>query len=397
MDPKTRFNVSILAGGHSVNSVYNRVLTPLLPFIAKDFQVSIAEAGLIISAYAIGNGLFQFPISFLADYTGKRRTVVSLSLLISALPVLFYGQSLTFSALLVLVFLSGIGSSAFHPAAVAMVTEQAPEQRGYALGLFKAGGDFGSVFTPVLSGWLAVVLLSWRPATAYFVIPGILWAILIWFQFRDGKPQTGQMKQEAFSMIWELFRNHAVFLMLVLSSCRVMILRGIMTLLPFLLAEKMGYDAKGIGWVLTVYFIFGTGSSVLLGKLSDRFKYTGFIIGMMVSTTLALSLISMTLVSWALFVLLAVLAMSLGPSMGPILAVMTEVVGENRRASSVGLLYSTNEVAGAVSPFVGGLVAGLIGLQRAFLFYAVICLIAVGASFLVHRIRESQRKEPIQA
>ena len=109
----TKLNLFVLSGSHSVNSVYNRVLTPLLPFIAKDFNLNIAEAGLIVSAYAIGNGLFQFPISFLADYTGGRRTVVGLSLLISALPVLFYGWATTFPMLLALVFVSGVGSSAF--------------------------------------------------------------------------------------------------------------------------------------------------------------------------------------------------------------------------------------------------------------------------------------------
>jgi MFS family permease len=389
-----------------VNSVYNRVLTPLLADIGSDFNLNYFQIGLIVSAYGAGNFLFQFPISFVADYTGRRRTVLCISLLVSALPVLFYGLASNFSALLVLIFISGIGSSAFHPAAVAMVTNEAPEQRGFGLGLFKAGGDFGSVFTPALSGWLAGALAGWRAATQYFVIPGVVWALLIWFRFEDSAPQNEAQERKTttkpeinpgrlFGVVLALtqtflalIRERSIVYILLLSSCRVMSLRGIMTLLPLLLAESFGYDATGVGWIVTSYFLFGTFSSVLLGKLSDKFKHTGLIIAMMVLSTLSLALFPFATVTWTLFPLLVVLGASLSPSMGPILAVMTEVVDEKHRASSVGLLYTSNEFAGIFSPIIGGFIAQMVGLQRTFLFFAAITLIATVVSFKVHQVRE---------
>ena len=164
MNFSSSFKLFVLTGSHSVNSVYNRVLTPVLPLIVMDFDLNYAQVGLIVTAYSIGNSLFQFPISFAADYTGRRRLVVISSLIVNALPVFFFGWAWSYSIVLFLVFLSGIGGSAFHPSAVAMVAEVAPKRRGYAMGLFKAGGDFGSVFTPAIVGWLAVVLSSWRTA-----------------------------------------------------------------------------------------------------------------------------------------------------------------------------------------------------------------------------------------
>ncbi len=385
-----KFNLFVLTGSHSVNSVYNRLLTPVLPLIVLDFGLTYAETGLIVSAYAAGNGLFQFPISFAADYTGRRRSVLVFSLLMNSLPVLFIGFADTYALLLFLVFLSGIGSSAYHPAAVALVAREVPDQRGFSLGLFKAGGDLGSVFTPVIVAWLAVALSSWRMAAQWFVLPGVLWALLIWLRFRDTPVSRGPLRQAAKSTFGELIRNRPLTLLLLLSSCRVMCLRGMIAFVPLLLAEQYGFNTVWVGWILTVYFIFGTGSSILQGRISDRFKHTSFIVGMMIVGTLALALLPLAFSVWMLFPVLILLASSLGPSQGPILAVTTEIVGEKHHASSVGLLYTMNEVAGTISPFVGGLIAQVVGLQRSFFFFAAIGLIGTAASVLVHRARQRQ-------
>ena len=168
MNLGTSSRIYLLSATHAVNSVYNRVLTPVLPLIVADFGLSYSQVGLIASAYAAGNSLFQFPISFAADYTGRRRTVLIFSLVLNAVPVLLYGWVPGYSLLLLLVFVSGIGSSAYHPSAVALVAEESPERRGFAMGIFKAGGDFGSVITPAAVGWLAVSLASWRAAAQIF-------------------------------------------------------------------------------------------------------------------------------------------------------------------------------------------------------------------------------------
>ena len=391
MNLGTSSRIYLLSATHAANSVYNRVLTTVFPLIMADFGLSYSQVGLIASAYAAGNSLFQFPISFAADYTGRRRTVLIFSLVLNALPVLLYGWVPGYSLLLLLVFLSGIGSSAYHPSAVALVAEESPERRGFAMGIFKAGGDFGSVITPAAVGWLAVSLASWRTAAQIFVFPGLIAGFLVWMYLRDTPVERGPIRQEAKSTIWALLRNRAMIAMLLLSSCRVMVLRGFITFIPLLLVEKFGYTTSGVGWILTVYFIFGTGSSVVLGKLSDRFKYTTFIVGTMSVGTLVLALLPFAEAVWALFPLLFIMATTLGPSQGPILAVMTEMIDEKSRASSVGLLYTVNEVAATVSPFVGGLIAQQVGLQRSFFFYSALTLLATSLSVLIHLIRERQQ------
>ena len=377
-------NILIIASSHSVNSVYNRMLTPILPLIMADFGLNYAQTGLIASVYALSSSLFQLPISFLGDFTGKTRLILGLSLLFNALPAWFYGYSTTYAALLTFVFLSGLGCSAYHPAAVSMITRESPRNRGLAMGLFKAGGDFGSILTPVAMGWLAVYLASWQAAAQYFVLPGIVCALVIWLRFQDAPSERKSMAKEAKSTFAELFGDKFMILMTLLSSCRVMGLRGIMTFLPLLLAEGLGLGTIEVGWVLTGYFLVGTVFAVIWGKYTDGKNETRIIILMMATSALALAFLSRTESMVISLGLLALLGACLNPSQSLMLTLTTGVVREKNRTSAIGLMYTANEAASVASPFLGGLIAQAVGLRESFLFYSLLCLIATSIAWLIH-------------
>lgn len=377
-------NVLIIASSHAVNSVYNRMLTPILPLIMADFGLNYAQTGLIASVYALSNSLFQLPISFLGDFTGKTRLILGLSLCASALPAWFYGYSATYAALLALVFLSGLGGSAYHPAAVSMIARESPGRRGLAMGLFKAGGDFGSILTPVAMSWLTVHLGSWRAASQYFVLPGVACALLIWLRFQDAPAKRAPMARAAKSTLGELLGDRLMVLMTLLSSCRVMGLRGIMTFLPLLLAQGLGLDTIEVGWTLTGYFLVGTACAILWGKYADGRSETRLILLMMAASTLSLAFLSRTDSLVVFLGLLGLLGASLNPSQSLMLTITTGAIPEKNRTSAVGLMYTANEAASVASPFLGGLIAQAVGLRESFLFYSLLCLVATALAWRIH-------------
>ena len=377
-------NIFIIASSHSVNSLYNRILTPILPIIMTDFGLNYTQTGLIASVYALSSSLFQLPISFLGDFTGKTRLILGLSLLFNALPAWFYGYSVTYAALLTFVFLSGLGCSAYHPAAVSMIARESPKNRGLAMGLFKAGGDFGSILTPVAMGWLTVYLASWRTAAQYFVLPGIFGALLIWLRFQDAPSERKSMAKEARSTFSELLGDKFMILMTLLSSCRVMGLRGIMTFLPLLLAEGLGLGTIEVGWAITGYFLVGTVFAVIWGKYTGPKSETRIILFMMATSAISLALLSQAESMLIFFGLLALVGACLNPSQSLMLTLTTGVVREKNRTSAIGLMYTANEAASVTSPFIGGLIAQAVGLGESFLFYSVLCLIATSIAWLIH-------------
>ena len=384
-------SVFLLSGSHAVNSVYARVLTPILPLILLDFKLSYFETGLIVSIYSFACGIFQFPISFFADYLNRHRLILCLSLVISAIPLIFFGFLESYFVLLFLVFLSGIGSSAYHPPAVALLAREATKKLSFHMSIFKAGGDFGSIFTPVLVGWLTVYFGDWRTAVQFFVLPGVIFSLVIWFSFTDFSREKKQLKNEVKRTFSQLFHNKILMLILLLSSCRVMGLRGIMTFLPIWIAESLGFNVTSIGWVLTLYFLIGTVSSIFWGKIAEGDRETLYLSLMMMIASMSLVFLSFNLSILLSFIFIIFLAGTLNPTQGLILSVATKVVEEDNRASSIGLLYSVNEVGSILSPLIAGLVAEAYGVEKTFLFFSFLCFVALLVSMNIHRHRNTKK------
>ncbi|GEM_PF-780078 len=383
-------SVFLLSGSHAVNSVYARVLTPVLPLILLDFKLSYFETGLIVSTYSFACGIFQFPISFFADYLNRHRLILCLSLVISAIPLIFFGFLESFFVLLFLVFLSGIGSSAYHPPAVALLAREATKKLSFHMSIFKAGGDFGSIFTPVLVGWLTYYFGDWRTAVQFFVLPGVIFSLVIWFSFTDFSREKKELKNEVKRTFSQLFHNKILMFILLLSSCRVMGLRGIMTFLPIWIAESLGFNVTSIGWILTLYFLVGTLSSIFWGKIAEGDRETLYLSLMMIIASISLVFLSSNLSIFLTFIFIILLGGTLNPTQGLILSVATKVVEEDNRASSIGLLYSVNEVASILSPLIAGLVAEAYGVEKTFLFFSFLCFVALLVSMNIHRHRNTK-------
>jgi MFS family permease len=79
--------VPLLQAAIFMVSAEARLLTPLLPVLARSFESSVVEAGLVVTAYSIPYGVFQLVYGPLADRFG-RQLLIALSLSIFALGTL---------------------------------------------------------------------------------------------------------------------------------------------------------------------------------------------------------------------------------------------------------------------------------------------------------------------
>ena len=158
-----------------------------------------------------------------------------------------------------------------------------------------------------------------------------------------------------------------------------------MAFLPLLLAEQFGFDTKGVGWLLSIYFLIGSTTSIIIGRWSDYAGRTRLIV--VLTFMCAAAMASLTWVASLTTLLLALFAVAciLTPVPTLVLAVGTELVDERVRSSSVGMIYGFNEAASALSPLVGGLVAEAMGLQMAFTFYASMFVIGGFIAIFLHK------------
>jgi YNFM family putative membrane transporter len=143
----------------------------VLPGIARDFQVSAADAALSVSAATIGLALAVIPWSAIADRAGRKRTMtwaisaaVVLGLLLPLAP--------TFPSMLALRFLEGAALGGIPAVALVYLNEEVQRlHAAVAAGTYVAGTTIGGLagrlvagpvaeFTDWRAGVLAVSLLS---------------------------------------------------------------------------------------------------------------------------------------------------------------------------------------------------------------------------------------------
>jgi predicted MFS family arabinose efflux permease len=138
-----------------------RMLDPLLPTVAADLRVSVAEAAIVISAFSLPYGLCQVVLGPLGDRFGKLRVLV--------LGLLLYGGAMatcalagTLGQLVALRAVTGGLAGAIVPLAMAWIGDNVPyAERQAVLGRFLTGMVMAQLLAGPLAG-VAGQALGWR-------------------------------------------------------------------------------------------------------------------------------------------------------------------------------------------------------------------------------------------
>ena len=156
-----------------------------LPDISQSLNVSIPQAGQLITAAAIMMGLGA-PLfaSLVAGW--DRRRLLTLTLLWYTLLMGISALAPSYAALLPLRVLAVIAPAVFTPQAAACIGLLVPEaQRGRAISFVFLGWSVASVLGMPLSAWIGGVL-GWRWAFALVAVLAVASAIWVWRAMPDG-------------------------------------------------------------------------------------------------------------------------------------------------------------------------------------------------------------------
>src|SRR5215469_5837361 len=125
------------------------------------WPLSDAGLGSLGSAVALVVGLLTLPLSLIADRIGRIRSIVAMAMLWS-LATLACALSRHYGDLLAARIFVGVGEAAYGSVGVAVaVSVFPPRMRALIVGMFTAGGVFGSVLGVGLGGVIAEQM-GWR-------------------------------------------------------------------------------------------------------------------------------------------------------------------------------------------------------------------------------------------
>jgi CP family cyanate transporter-like MFS transporter len=269
--PRYRFVIAalILAAHLSIGLNFFSV-TPLLPLVIDDYEVSRASASLLIALPTVVKALTGLPGSLIINRLGLNRSFTISWFMLGMLA--FSPLATTFPAMILLRLLYGLGAGLMMTASASLImqwfpTNEVPIINTLILVVISLG--------VAASISLAVPLANAMPWEAVLGIFGaiglfgaIAWAIV-------GK--TGSTTQEASSLftlrdIWQVFRNRTIFLLVVGDALVFIQYAAVTSWLPSFLHEARGLSLEQAGFITSMLPAIGIIAVLIGGFLSLRVK-----------------------------------------------------------------------------------------------------------------------------
>jgi MFS transporter, ACS family, glucarate transporter len=158
------------------------------PFIQEDLHLSKSQMGWVFGAFTLAYALFEIPCGYLGDRFGPRRILLRIVLWWSFF-IAVLGRMWNATSLMVTQFLFGAGEAGAFPNLTKAFNRWLPrEERPRAQGIMWMSARLGGALTPMLV-FLCLQHVSWRMAFLLFGLPGLLWAALFFWWYRDD-PRT---------------------------------------------------------------------------------------------------------------------------------------------------------------------------------------------------------------
>jgi MFS family permease len=134
---------------------FGSFVVPFLALYLTRKGYSIAQAGVAIGAYGVGNVLATIMGGHLADHFGRRKTIV-LSMFSGAAAMMLLSQASQFPVILVLAALAGLTGEFYRPASSALLADLVPAaNRVTAYSAYRMALNAGFAFGPATAGFIA--------------------------------------------------------------------------------------------------------------------------------------------------------------------------------------------------------------------------------------------------
>ncbi|WP_274654540.1 MFS transporter [Paenibacillus humicola] len=305
----------------------------------------------------------------LSDRTGRKMMVLRSTIAIAFFNVLV-GFSQNTWELLGLRAMQG-AFSGFSAAAIALVSTAIPEEKlGFALGWTQSAGMVGSLAGPLVGGFLADTVHSYRAVfylTSLFAVAAFLVTLIFVKEEFPGKQAAGKRKMSLagqFRAVKELKSVHTMFLVLFITQFSVM---SVQPVLPVFMKELMSGTTGLLGTIAGVAFsVTGLAdliASPFLGKRSDQLGYR--------------RVLTICMTGAGLFYLPQALApniwvfiasrFGLGLFIGGILPTANALVGRltpaHQRGQVFGLTSSATFLGSFAGPLLGGFGSAALGIR----------------------------------
>ncbi len=373
-----------IVGGHFTHDTYSAFVSPLLPLLMEKLSLSLTGAGSLAAFMQIPALLNPF-IGYFADKLSLRYFVI-FAPAVTATLISMMGFAPNYLSLAMLLFATGISVAAFHAPAPAMVARASGKQVGKGMSYFMAGGELGRTLGPILAVW---AVSTWTLDGFYrVVIFGWAATAILFWQLRkiSAKPtEKPRNFRAALPAIKRLFIP-----MIGIRLPREFMMTALVIYLPTFMTQQ-GANLWIAGGALSILEAAGVVGALVGGSLSDHIGRKKILLVGLIVTSFSM-LIFLKSAGWMLVPILLILGFA-GLSTQPVmLAVVQDYLPENR-AMGNGIYIAISFLVRPLAIFVNGIIGDNFGLSSAYLFSALIALLAIPFIFLLPERKAQTLKE----
>ncbi|QIQ21634.1 MFS transporter [Zophobihabitans entericus] len=165
-----------------------------LPFIRKDFDMTNAEAGGLVSLFLIAYALIQLPSAWLLSKFGVRK-VFPISMILTSIATGLTGTVNSLFALKMCRLTLGLAEGPLPIGVTTTINNWFPsKEKGTASGIFLSAVKFGPVVTPIL-GAVIISIWGWKEVFIFFAVPGIILSAF-WYMLVQNKPSESRFTNQ---------------------------------------------------------------------------------------------------------------------------------------------------------------------------------------------------------
>ena len=159
-------NVLTISFGHLIHDIYTSFLAPILPLLIEKLSISYALAGFLTFVQRVPSLLNPF-VGIIVDRVSVRYFVI-VAPTIAAVSMSLLGAAPHYVVLVILLFVTGIGSALFHVPGPVMIKHVSGDRIGKGMSFFMFGGEIARTVGPLTI--LGAVSL-WGLERTYKLIP----------------------------------------------------------------------------------------------------------------------------------------------------------------------------------------------------------------------------------
>lgn len=378
--------VGLLSLGHLFTDINQGAIPALLPFFIIEYHLSYAAAASVVFAANIASSLIQPLFGILTDRM-SRPWLMPVGIVLAGAGIGFSGWTDSYSLILVMVAISGIGVAAFHPEAAKMANRLSQNSQATGLSIFAVGGNAGFALGPLLAtgAWL-----QWgAKGTLVFLIPSVITAAVLYWHFKDAAQQQGQQTKVKAAGQHKPDRWMPFLRLSGVVVARSVLFFGLSTFIPLYWINVLHEPAALGATAVTILFTCGIFATLIGGRLADKYGHRRVIIG---GWTLLIPLIFLLTYfesTFAATALLLPISLGLFSIYGPMM-----VTGQNYLPNRVGFASGVTiglavTIGGITAPLLGW-IADIAGVQTALQILVVIPVLAVGLSLTLPKEQKEQ-------